>query len=360
MQVPKLTPLSDVDFLITRKLGDIERREPEDRIFAPGTEPARDTIVAAIRKHNEKVREYRAELEAMPTDQRDALVQQQREALRQEEQTKAEKIEQERPFNRPHALATQAIYDFASKCAHWTIDEAIAYSLGRNPKAVFPSAVEFAMKANPLVPSPFKERYDEIRELAKRAIQWKLLYDPVLPGIFLAWAKRTGIDVPADLLAAVQARGTQVADWKTLHDNAQKVIETLSATNETLSQTNEIRKNSRQQAQSALNVANERQASMQAEIDRLSALVDQQEAPSKEPRQSSVQQRLNKAHRIMLGMAVAEFGYQIGKDKQACTGPGQDGIHARIRSHLTKTMPNVGTILDHLQEASQAYLDEEK
>jgi hypothetical protein len=53
-----------------------------------------------------------------------------------------------------------------------------------------------------------------------RAAQWKQLYDPVLPGIFLAWAKRTDISVPPELTEAVEKRGVQVADWKSLHDKA--------------------------------------------------------------------------------------------------------------------------------------------
>jgi hypothetical protein len=36
---------------------------------------------------------------------------------------------------------------------------------------------------------------------------WQQLYDPVLPGIFIAWARRTDIEVAAELVEAVQKRG---------------------------------------------------------------------------------------------------------------------------------------------------------
>jgi len=63
-------------------------------------------------------------------------------------------------------------------------------------------------------------QYARRRDLASRAKTWQQLYDPVLPGIFLAWAKRTDIDVPAELVEAVQKRGVQIADWKGLYEQA--------------------------------------------------------------------------------------------------------------------------------------------
>jgi hypothetical protein len=57
-------------------------------------------------------------------------------------------------------------------------------------------------------------------DLALRAKTWDQLFDPVLPGIFLAWAKRTDIPVPPELTEAVEKRGVQVADWKSLHGEA--------------------------------------------------------------------------------------------------------------------------------------------
>ena len=60
----------------------------------------------------------------------------------------------------------------------------------------------------------------KLGDLALRAVAWKQLFDPVLPGIFLAWAKRTDIAVPAELIEAVQKRGVQVADWKALYGEA--------------------------------------------------------------------------------------------------------------------------------------------
>lgn len=63
-------------------------------------------------------------------------------------------------------------------------------------------------------------QYARRRDLALRAKAWEQVFDPMLPGIFLAWAKRTDIDVPAELVAAVEKRGVQITDWKALYDQA--------------------------------------------------------------------------------------------------------------------------------------------
>src|SRR5262249_47498487 len=55
--------------------------------------------------------------------------------------------------------------------------------------------------------------------LALRAAQWQQVFDPVLPGIFLGWCKRCDIPVPAELEAAVTARGVLVADWCKLYED---------------------------------------------------------------------------------------------------------------------------------------------
>ena len=60
-----------------------------------------------------------------------------------------------------------------------------------------------------------------MRDLALRATHWQQLYDPVLPGFFLAWAKRNDIDYPAELENQVVARGQQIADWKSRYDGLQ-------------------------------------------------------------------------------------------------------------------------------------------
>ena len=58
---------------------------------------------------------------------------------------------------------------------------------------------------------------------------WNQLFDPVLPGLFLAWARRTDLSIPPELEAAAAAHGIQVADWKSLFDNLKASTEELQS-----------------------------------------------------------------------------------------------------------------------------------
>ena len=131
-----------------------------------------------------------------------------------EQLAQAESEEQTRFFNQPYAKA-----DFGhwSKAAYWTLDEAVALSFGKAPERVTWETIK------PFVDvSPFAYQYGRRRDLALRAAASKQLSDPAWPGFFLAWAKRTDLAVPSELVAAVTARGIQIADWKTHYDELKK------------------------------------------------------------------------------------------------------------------------------------------
>src|SRR5262245_42045735 len=131
-----------------------------------------------------------------------------------EVRAKAALEESQRPFNQPDATAD---FEHWSKAAHWTLDEAIALSFGKAPEVVGWNNVQAYLRV-----SPFAVQYARRRDLAIRAMKWELLFDPVLPGIFLAWAGQNDIEVPARLISAVQKRGIQVANWQSLYDGSQK------------------------------------------------------------------------------------------------------------------------------------------
>lgn len=162
----------------------------------------------------QEIQTYQAELKAKSADDLRVLYQQERAKEAQEHQAKAEREERQRFFSQPSAKA-----DFVhwSKAAHWTLEEAIALSFGKNPEVVTLRRVQELINV-----SDFAKRYAQIRDLALRAKAWNQLYDPVLPGIFLAWARRTEIEVPAELIEQVEKRGVVIADWK---DNFEKLKE---------------------------------------------------------------------------------------------------------------------------------------
>lgn len=107
--------------------------------------------------------------------------------------------EQNRPFNQPSANADLTHW---AKATYWTLEEAIALSFEKSPEVVNWQLLESLQRI-----SPFVAEYAKVRDLAIRAKNWGQLYDPVNPGIFLAWAKRNDVGFPDELESLVVKYG---------------------------------------------------------------------------------------------------------------------------------------------------------
>lgn len=80
----------------------------------------------------------------------------------------------------------------------WTLDEAIALSLGKNPKLInWDFVYEFT-----LICKEAKE-YERRRELIASAVPLGNLTDPVSPSLFLRWATEKNINIPQKLVTQV-------------------------------------------------------------------------------------------------------------------------------------------------------------
>jgi hypothetical protein len=248
---------------------------------------------------------YRAELAALSSEEITQRYVAEKQREYQQAVEKAEREERERFFNLPRANAD---YDHWSKAAHWTLDEAIALSFGRAPEVVrWDQLQKFT-----LLGSPFVTQYARRRDLAMRALAWKQLYDPVLPGIFLAWAKRTDIPVPPELTEAVEKRGVQVADWKSLHDEAveagkrdaeaaeKQIAEWQRLFNETIAQLE------KQDADwlEVVNAKNAKIAALEADIEILRS-----QQPAFKPEQGVGARERDSLLKLIIGMAVAGYVY---------------------------------------------------
>ena len=182
--------------------------------FPPSLNASRGRRTEASPQLREALAAYRAELASLSSEEIAARYTAEKDREYQLAIEKARQEERGRFFNQPHAGAD---FEHWSKLAHWTLDEAVALSLGKAPERVNWETVSKYLQL-----SFFAVQYGRRRELALRAAQWKQLYDPVLPGIFLAWAKRLEIEVPAALVEAVQKRGP-IRDWKSLYDESAAV-----------------------------------------------------------------------------------------------------------------------------------------
>lgn len=167
------------------------------------------------------IQQYKRELEGLTAEALQATYDQ--EAARQVEEVRRreEEEERERFFSQPHAFADLGHW---SKAEHWSLDEAIALSFGKAPEVVNWKRIESLVQI-----SRFAKHYQRRRDLALRAAAWKKLYDPVLPLIFLKWAKDNEIDVPAELVEKVEARKGRLVDWKKAFEQQKAAYEELIA-----------------------------------------------------------------------------------------------------------------------------------
>lgn len=96
--------------------------------------------------------------------------------------------------------------------------------LGKDPRHVTWENVKIH-----LAKSSFAKKFNEIRELARRYVNCKELFDTVFPGVFLAWAKRMNLAIPDNLIDAVTKVGVQIADWKGWYEQATKQLEQVNS-----------------------------------------------------------------------------------------------------------------------------------
>ena len=125
----RLPDFDAVGYLVERKFGPAARFAgvvfPPVTSGRPASRPDPDFVA--------RVAAYRAEIAALPPKDLQALVKKEQEKQRAELAAKAEGEERARFFNQPSANAD---FDHWSKAAHWTLDEAVALSMGKAPERV--------------------------------------------------------------------------------------------------------------------------------------------------------------------------------------------------------------------------------
>ena len=273
-----------------------------------------------------QIKRYQSELEQLPNDELQALVDAERQKENQEAIIAAEIKEAERWYNQPDAIAD---YDFWSKATYWNLDEAIALTLGKDPRQVeWPDLEAITDYPTP----PFVAKFTEIRELAKRAINYKELFDPAVPSFFLAWARRIDLEMPDQLILAVEKTGIRVGEWQDLYE-------------ELLKRHNEMVKE-----------ANRKHDEMSEEISKLTETARQLQSQldSKAASQGLEPRGRSSLLKLILVMAVKKYGYRPG-NKNKATGGNRESISSDTQK-LGLKMDNE-TIRKYLNEASEAFSD---
>ncbi|MEA1940672.1 MAG: hypothetical protein U9P68_00345 [Pseudomonadota bacterium] len=165
---------------------------------------------------------YHSELLALSDDALD-------ERITEADRLANEAKEAAHPFNVPEAMADDDVYDYWSKAAYWSVEEAVALVLGRNPRAVIKKRRAHGERKARFHPDLCGPKFEALYELAQRAVSTRQIRLSTPPGMFLAWAKRNRIAAPERLEAIVRDHGIQVADWKTAYDRQVEKVKALES-----------------------------------------------------------------------------------------------------------------------------------
>ncbi len=250
---------------------------------------------------------------------------------------KAEADEAARPFN---SLGSAADFDHWGRCSYWSIEEAVALTLGKEPaRATLKIVSPFA------VLSPFAQRYLKLHEIVRRAVASKQLTEPTYIGPYLAWAKRLDIDVAPGLIAACEMRGIEVQDWKGLFDELLPLHEKAKA--EIVSLTTSLETSADQWGRLKAST-DERIQMLEAELQLLNITVHELRSALKaKPKVSSAAARERGSMlKLVAGLVVAAYGAKPVRTRSE--------LPAEIARDLERAgLPlDVDTVRKYLKEAA--------
>lgn len=141
---------------------------------------------------------YQEELYSKPREELERMCAEERPKEQEERRIKAEKEEKDRYFNQPDVNAD---FDFWSKAAYWTLDEAVALSLGKDPKKVKWDDIKSLIDR-----SPFIQEYGKRRNLANRAKATGQIKEPTPPSAFVQWSHENDLSFPQQLAEKLKVR----------------------------------------------------------------------------------------------------------------------------------------------------------
>jgi hypothetical protein len=151
---------------------------------------------------------YKAQLTNMSTEKLTTLLADANATEDAERKAWAKLQDETKFFSEPRA---QADHDSWSKMPYWDLDEATALSFDKDPR--FVNWPNIGPHVND---SPFADRYSQLRLIVLRAENAGDLSNRVLPGDFVSWAEKTGVDLPVGLKNAVRAAVQRIEDRESI------------------------------------------------------------------------------------------------------------------------------------------------
>lgn len=216
-------------------------------------------------------------------------------------------------FNQPACIAR---YDYWARAAFWTVEEAVALTLGRDPSRVNWQA----FVARDATQTSLATSYVLLHELIQRWVQAGLLSSTLNPIDYLEWCRRVQFNPPQELVERIEALGNCVIDWRSeftrLSAEHQEVVRNGWAWHDAYQAESEAHTATRLQ----LTLAGDYFSEMLEELDAARA-----EAAEAKGVKLGTRER-DSLHRLLIGIAVAGYGY----DPKAAKSP----IPAQISSDL--------------------------
>lgn len=164
---------------------------------------------------------YRATLKKMTRTEMMVIAEETANNEKEKALAKSAYDEERRFFNQPSASADIQHW---TRMSIWKLDEAVALSLGKDPRRVNWDNVRSLVQI-----SAFAAAYQARREIIFRAKSAGQLWDSTIPGVFIAWAERMNVALPSPLTEAIKELGVQVADWKSAHDAQKRLAQDARA-----------------------------------------------------------------------------------------------------------------------------------
>lgn len=160
----------------------------------------------AITSEHLKIEQFRQSLNDLPQHELMALYEK---SLAEEKQRTKQLAINEENARFYNLQSAQADFLFWTKTEFWTIEEAIALSLGRDPRIVTWQAISTHKPV-----TVFIKKFINRRELALRVSHAKQLNGLITPIDFIKWAQKTQIELPQKLIDEVSKIDAGEINWQ--------------------------------------------------------------------------------------------------------------------------------------------------
>ncbi len=253
----------------------------------------------------------------------------------------AEKIKSEEDARFFNAPGSNAYFEHWAKASYWSLEEAVALSFGKEPSVVYWDRIKPLTQV-----SGFAYQFGRLRDLALRAKGTGQLFDPVLPGIYIAWTKRVEIQFPAELEQRVKDFGGVVTDWQELYE-AEKVLG-QSAIEKLLAQLKSQKESYETTITSITEMAQGLAIKQREAMESLSKQLHDERAKNIETHQRPLQDReRGSLLKLIIGMAIDSYGYD---PKSSRSTTAKEIAYDLVRTGLTL---DEDTIRKYLQMARE-------